>query len=105
MEYVCLNINKIVLKNKEGKESVLNCIDSFDENIDSITIKTQIPNSELFKGWVGDLLYKTSPAFDILTDIEHDGIEDSYKDLVLVKIKPHFMKGECVSWEYVFIKD
>ena len=102
MEYACTCINKVTCIDREGDMLSL-CPTSFYENMDEIIIGTQIINTDLERGWQGDIMYE-APAYDIKTDNYSYSIQDHYQGVILIKIRPSWRQAECVEWEYVFSK-
>ena len=77
---------------------------NFDESIDSISINTQIKETNLKRGWVGDLYWYTSPSYNVNTGDTNYVEGDVFKDVILTHIKPYYTPDSPVSWEYVFMK-
>ena len=102
MECACECINKVICIDKEGETASLRAT-SFYENIDEIIIGTQVINTDLERGWQGDIVYE-APAYDIKTCNYSYSIKGNYKDVMLIKIRPSWRQTECVEWEYVFSK-
>ena len=102
MECACTCINSVTCIDREGDMLSLRPT-SFYENIDEIIIGTQVINTDLERGWQGDIIYD-APAFDIKTDSYSYSIKGHYKDVMLIKIRPSWVHPECVEWEYVFSK-
>ena len=76
----------------------------FEDCIDSIIIRTEIKETDLKRGWTGDLHWFTSKAFSTEC-FDTDYIEsDVFKDVILTHIKPYYIYGQTVAWEYVFMK-
>ncbi len=105
MELVYQCINRVVLKNKDG-ELFLNCPRAFEENIDEILVRTQIVNTDLERGWIGDLTYETTPGVEADDPTVSHGIEwNTFHDVLLanVRVWESDMEG-CITWEYKFLK-
>lgn len=85
------------------KEYELLCPD-FTENDVEIRIKTCAKNSDLYRGWIGDLLYNTIGRdicnYNLI--IAKDTVE-LYKDVLLAKVNL-LDTDNGIEWEYVFLK-
>lgn len=105
MEVVYEYVKRVVLKNDNG-ELFLNFPCAFEENVDEILVRTQVVNTDLKRGWIGDLTYETSPGKDIRDDrIDYDGARDIFHDVLLasVRIWESDVEG-CITFEYRFLK-
>ena len=77
----------------------------FDENIDEIIIEADIAETELTRGWRGDLYIHTSPAYDYINAQETDCVLfDVISDVVLSRIRMTHEMQNVVRWTYVFTK-
>ena len=79
-------------------------IHEFDESIDSITIRTQIKETDLKRGWIGDLHWYTSKAFNVNCGDTEYVENDVFRDVILTHIKMYWPTDEPITWEYVFMK-
>lgn len=105
MEMVYQYINKVVLKNDDG-ELALNHLDAFEENIDEILVRTSVVNTDLKRGWIGNLTYETKPGVEI-TDptIEHAVAQNTFHDVLLAGVRVWDADRDSVMiWEYRFLK-
>ena len=108
MNVVYSGVPKITLKDKSGKEYEL-LISSYNTYSDnSIEMTTQIKNTELNRGWVGDLICYMPAGLDICTGDPVDGtdIYEVHCDVLLRSVKideAEFREG--VTWKYIFLKD
>ena len=69
----------VICKDSYGNEHELWCY-SYDEFENTITIETSVYNTELQRGWIGDLSYSAKENVDIETLDEYDfKIIDTYK--------------------------
>lgn len=104
MELVYERIDKVICKNKNGDEFFLLHATSFYENMEEVIIGTQVINTDLTRGWQGDIICQTTPAIDLTGLVKHSAIEDTFNDVILVKIRPSWNIDSVVEWEYVFYK-
>ena len=92
------NINAI-FRDNSGEELNLYSI-SIDEDSDSIKIITNIRQSALKRGSVGDLI------FVFKTPLDGTEIRDVHKDVLLQRIEVWSENvDEVTEWRYVFLKD
>lgn len=78
---------------------------SFDESIDEITIEADIVETELNRGWRGDLQIHTLMAYDYINGKETDYIvSDIIHDVTLTKIRMRHDMKNVVRWTYIFTK-
>lgn len=105
MELIYQCINKVVLKNDDGELS-LNYLDAFEENIDEILVRTSVVNTELKRGWIGDLTYVTKPGVEIDHVTEEYGVtHDTFRDVLLANVRVWESDTDSVMiWEYKFLK-
>lgn len=105
MHIVCRNIKNIILKNDDGEIEMM--YQDFDEDIDSITIRTEAinPDPNLKRGWVGDLTLISTNGINVSDGEEVDErFSQTYKDVLLRNIKVR-SERECVmGLEYLFLK-
>lgn len=106
MEVVCDKIKKIKCIDDDCNVLELNRVISFDECIDTITVESGSYNTELKRGWVGDLVYEANPCRDLITGDQIDGLvaSDCYRDVVLSHVRPMQGVAEPTTWEYCFLK-
>ena len=77
---------------------------NFDECVDSISIITCVKETDLKRGWVGDLYYYTNKAYNIQSELV-DYVEcDKFSDVVLTHIKMRQDPNDALEWEYIFMK-
>lgn len=79
----------------------------YDEVCDEIRIRTSIRETELCRGWIGDLFYKTANGFDIVSCEKAECTEayNGYTDVLLANIQIYSAEpGEPIIWEYRFLK-
>lgn len=105
MEAAYRNVVKVILKN-DDKELFLNYPFSFEENVDDIVIKTQVANTNLKRGWIGDLTYETRPGVDVEDgDINSFGVQDTFRDVLLANVRIWDSDVDhVITWEYRFLK-
>lgn len=93
---------KIFCKDNEKEYELL--YPNLTENDTEIRIKTFAKNSDLCRGWIGDLFYNTTSR-DICDHniiIARDTVE-LCKDVLLAKVSI-LDTGRGIEWEYVFLK-
>ena len=93
---------KIFCKDNEKEYELL--YPNFTENDTEIKIKTHIKNSDLCRGWIGDLFYNTvgKDIYNLNNIISNDTVE-LCKDVLLAKVNISNTDGG-IEWEYVFMK-
>ena len=93
---------KIFCRDNEKEYELL--YPNFTENDTEIRIETYAKNSDLYRGWIGDLFYNTisKDICDCNNIIARDTAE-LCKDVLLAKIN---MKDtdSGIKWEYIFMK-
>lgn len=106
MKAVDIGTPLITLKNEDGEINML--IHSYDVYGDEIKIESQIRETELKRGWVGDMICYLPAGKDFQNGnvIEGTDVRDVYRDVLLrsVRIDGAEMK-EAVNWVYTFLKD
>ena len=94
----------VVFKDSQGNEHELLCY-SYDEFENTITIETTVYDTELYRGWIGDLSYSTRENIDIETSDENDfKVIETHKDVLLVSIVPSASYEKVTEWKYTFLK-
>ena len=94
----------VICKDSRGNEYELLCF-SYDELENTITIETSVYNTELQRGWIGDLSYYVKENIDVETLDEYDfEIINTYKDVLLANIIPSASHGSATVWKYTFLK-
>ena len=101
---VASNKFDVVCKDSQDNEHNLLCF-SYDELGNEIYIETQVHNTELRRGWTGDLYYLMRENMDVETLDEHNlEIKEMYKDVLLASVTPSASYGEAIIWKYTFLK-
>lgn len=78
---------------------------SYDENLDEIKVRTVVKESELQRGWIGDLYYSTNRSIDIKTCENTEFVaENTYKDALLARVNIWDVDDGVITWEYTFLK-
>ena len=94
----------VVCKDSQDNEHNLLCF-SYDELGNEIYIETQVHNTELRRGWTGDLYYLMRENMDIETLDEYNWeIIEVYNDVLLANVTPSANCGEAIIWKYTFLK-
>ena len=94
----------VVCKDSQDNEHNLLCF-SYDELGNEIYIETRVHNTELRRGWIGDLCYLMHENIDVEILDEHNlEIKEMYKDVLLVNVTPSANCGEAIIWKYTFLK-
>lgn len=90
---------KAIFRDNSGEELNLYSI-SIDEDSDSIKIITNVRQSALKRGSVGDLIFVSK------TPLDGTEIRDTHKDVLLQCIEVWSEEiGEPTEWRYVFLKN
>ena len=90
---------KAIFRDNSGEELNLYSI-SIDENSDSIKIITNVRQSALKRGSVGDLIFVSK------TPLDGTEIRDAHKNVLLQCIEVWSEEiGEPTEWRYVFLKN
>ena len=94
----------VICKDNQGNEHDLLCCDYSEfENI--INVETSVYDTELQRGWIGDLSYVIPNSIDIETYDEADlTISDTYRDVLLASIVPLANTESVTTWKYTFLK-
>ena len=101
---VASNKFDIICKDSQGNEHNLYGYD-YNESGNTINVETQVYNTELQRGWIGDLYYLICDNIDIETYNENDlKIIDTYKDVLLTSVTPTATHGNATCWRYIFLK-
>ena len=94
----------VICKDGQGSEHNLSCF-SYDEFGNEIYIETCVYNTELLRGWIGDLYYLVHKNIDVETcDVSDLEIKEMYKDVLLASVIPYANHGEATVWKYTFLK-
>lgn len=94
----------VVCKSTSGDE-INFYAENYVECMDEIKITTQIRNSKLDRGWIGDLTYSTVRAYHIETGDETEVVAKStYNDVLLASITIYSINDRYITWEYRFLK-
>ena len=97
----------ITLRDKDGNEINM-LIHSFDVYGDEIVITSQIRETELARGWVGDMIcyVPAGTSLESCDVIEGTDVRDVYRDILLrsIRIDSAEMR-EAITWKYTFLKD
>lgn len=106
MKVVDVGTPIITLKNDDGEINML--IHSYDVYGDEIRIETQIRETDLKRGWVGDMICYLPAGQNYMYGevVEGTDVREVYHDILLrsVKIDKAEMQ-EAVTWAYTFLKD
>lgn len=105
METIYKYVHRVILKNND-EELFLNYPCAFEENTDEILVRTQIVNTNLRRGWIGDLTYDTKPGLDPQDgEINSFGAQGTFRDVLLASVKIWMCDDEgVITWEYRFLK-
>ena len=96
----------ITLKNETGEISML--IHSYDVYGDEIVVKTQLRETDLKRGWVGDMICYLPAGinYEGLDVVEGTDVRDVYHDILLRSVRiDSAEKQEGITWTYTFLKD
>lgn len=108
MKVIDIGAPTITLIDKNGKEIKM-LISSYDTyGNDEIVITTQIRETDLHRGWVGDLVccVPCGKNFETYADEENTDVHETYRNVLLrnVVIDSVDMQ-EAIMWKYTFLKD
>lgn len=97
----------ITLRNEAGEEINL-IIHSYDTYSDEIVLKSNIRETDLKRGWVGDMICYVPAGMNLATGKVVDGTDrrNVYHNVLLrsVEIDSAELQGP-VTWVYTFLKD
>ena len=94
----------VICRDNQGEEHNLLGYD-YNESGNTINVETQVYNTALQRGWIGDLYYLIRDNIDIETYDENDlKIIDTYKDVLLASVVPSANFESVTVWEYTFLK-
>lgn len=93
---------EVTCKDKENSFRLL-CY-GYDESVDEIKIRTNIKETELKRGWIGDLHYSTGKSFNLKSEELGLKVEDAYKDVLLTSVRIWMIDENVITWEYTFLK-
>ena len=94
----------VICKDGQGNEHNLLGYD-YNESENTINVETQVYNTELQRGWIGDLCYFIRDNFDVEIYEENDlEVTDTYKDVLLASIIPTANSESVTEWKYTFLK-
>ena len=105
MQIVYKSIESVTLCDKSGNIFKLP-VESFIEYDDDIRITSSFRSASLlFRGWVGDLTYKTTDGIELKSGNKTTAVEETFHDVLLQSILLTMVdyEGLCI-WEYVFLK-
>lgn len=94
----------VICKDSQGNEHNLYSYD-YNEFENTINVKTCAYNTELQRGWIGDLCYTMPNNIDVETYDKCDSvITDTYKDVLLASVVPLADSESVTTWKYTFLK-
>ena len=94
----------VICRDNQGEEHNLLGY-GYNESGNTINVETQVYNTALQRGWIGDLYYLIRDNIDIETYDENDlKIIDTYKDVLLTSVTPMATHGNATCWKYTFLK-
>lgn len=100
---ICSNYLKVVCCGETGQFEIP-CLD-YEENYDEIKIRTQVYNTEIQRGWIGNLLYQTQNNKSLETCGNVDEIASCcYINVLLAKVNI-WSSDDVVTWQYTFLKE
>lgn len=105
MKAIYIDLPCITLKDKSGKTFDL-WLNSYNETSDEIYLRTSFRESEVKRGWIGDLSYQTAEGCDMYGEqIDGSEVLDTYVDVLLASISVYeATPGEPIIFEYRFLK-
>lgn len=94
----------VICKDGHGNEHDLLCY-NYNESGNTISVETSVYNTELQRGWIGDLSYVMPENIDVETYDKNDlVIADTYKDVLLASVVPSANFESATVWKYTFLK-
>ena len=105
MKVVYRELPCVALTSKDGQTYNL-WMQSYEEVCDEIRIRTSHRETEIQRGWIGNLAYNATHAFDMKgDDVDDASVVNEYSDVLLAKLYIYeAMPGQPIVWEYVFLK-
>lgn len=104
MQIIYRSVEKVTLKDKDGKEFELP-VESFCEYDDDIRITTPFRRSDVQRGWVGDLTYETTEGIELQNCEKVSSIKETLNNVLLKNILLTVSNHESpCDWEYIFLK-
>ena len=97
----------IILRNEAGEEINL-LIHSYDKYSNEIVLTSNIRETDLKRGWVGDMICYVPTGMDLETGKVVDGTDrrNVYRNVLLRSVEIDSAElQEPVTWVYTFIKD
>ena len=104
MQLAYRNIDKVTLINSDRGEIVLPYITFFSISEDRIIVETEMRNTELKRGWVGDLCYETTVGVKVTGEETASTYKDCFNDVILISVNATGDPSCAVNWEYCFLK-
>ena len=96
----------ITLKNDDGEINML--MHSYNVYGDEIKIESQVRETSLKRGWVGDMIFylPAGKDFQYGNIVEGTDVREVYHDILLRSVKIDNAEiGEATTWVYTFLKD
>ena len=105
MKVVYSELPCVTLTSKDGKTYDM-WMQSYEEVCDEIRIRTSCREREIKRGWIGNLSYNATRAFDMKgDDVDDASVADEYSDVLLAKLYIYESEiDQPIVWEYVFLK-
>jgi hypothetical protein len=99
---------QITLRDKDGKEYELfaQSYNAYSDN--TIEIIAQVKNSELKRGWIGDMFCCVQKGRDIVNGeiVDESDVDEVYHNILLKSVKIDSADiDEITTWKYVFEKE
>ena len=108
MKVIDVGAPLITLRDKNGNEiKMLICsYDTYGD--DEIVIKSTIRETDLYRGWTGDMICYVPDGKDYLTGDVMDGtsISEIHRNILLKSVRIDSVEmQEATIWKYTFLKD
>ena len=107
MEVVYDDKVKVALTDQMGNNIDFKTLNLYELD-DEIRLQTSIINSDLQRGWIGDLTYQAVNGTELFSGnriVDIQPVENTFQDVLLSRINLLEVQfGRPCIWEYVFLK-
>lgn len=98
----------VTIRDQNGIEMAkFNGLRDYEEICDEIKLRSKIFISDIVRGFVGNLSYKTIGSIDVLSSSGEraPGIMMEYRNVLLAKVEVYSVDDDGVIWQYTFLKE
>jgi len=104
MQIVSRNLD-ILCSDSNGNKIAVLCYNDYEENYDEIKVRTPLFTTELTRGWIGNLSYRTLHNQEVIDGYNTDtSVYKEYNDVLLAKVDVWSSDKDGVIWQYTFLK-